>query len=217
MTVDYDVIERAFGNLDVEITAKPGKGWFGGKYLEVSAKINAPKAVTEQPDKGGGYDRLVQNSVKLGITDEGYDTVENTEKLRKLVLKTASEAYMTRFLEMPIPDDAISDDYNGKRTEKLDDSDQFELRTHIENSLKNFADTLAEKLAETTYITGIKRFSGMATWFPDPEGDYVNRDKALVYIAAEHVLNKKIGERREKNFLKEKSTTYRHEPQDLAR
>ncbi len=241
MTMNYDAIERAFGKLDVEITTKPGKGWFGGKHLEVSAKIKAPNDTIETTD-GKTLNVLypglttVKKSVKLGITDEGYDTVENTKKLGKLVSKTVSEAYMTRFLEMSIPDDAISDDYNGKRTKGLDDSDQFELRTHIEKSLETFANTLAKKLAETTGVTDIRPPSGGRTWFPDSYGFSVARytktasgenewfldlegncGKAVVYLAAERVMSRKIRERREENFLKEKSATYTHAPQDLAR
>lgn len=221
MTVNYAAVDNAFGKLDVEITTKPGKGWFGGRYLEVSAKIKAPNNTIETMD-GRKLNVLypapttVQNSVKLEITDEGFNTINNTKKLGKLVLKAASEAYIIRFLEMPIPDDAISDDYNGKRTEKLDDSDQFGLRMHIEESLETFADTLAEKLAETTGVTDIRPPSGKKEWFADPDGDYVNHDKAPVYTAAERQLNKTMREKRENYFLKNKTTKYAQESQQIS-
>lgn len=222
MTVNYAAIENAFGKLDVEITTRPGKGWFGSKYLEVSAKITAPNNTIETTE-GRTLNVLypgpstVQTSVKLGITDEGFNTIKNTEKLKRLVLKTASEAYMMRFLDMPMPDEAISDDYTGWRTKVLEDGDQVGLRIHIDKSLENFADTLAKKLTETTSVTDIRPPSGQKEWFRDPEeGDYVNRYKAPVYAAAEHQLNKTMREKRERHFMTEKTTKYAHGPHQLG-
>lgn len=205
--LNYDAIESAFGKLDVEIATKPGKSWLGGKYLKVTAKVKAPAELE-------GYNELANKSAKLEITDEGFNTIKNTKKLEKLVLKTVSEAYAKRFLEMTVPDRAIDDQYIGSRAEELDSYDKQVLSVRIETSMESFADSLAKKLTETTGVTDVGPPSGRRLiWFADPEGNYVNRDKAPVYITAELVLNRKIRERREAQFLMEKTAKYAHEPQ----